>query len=96
MKKRNDYTLAEALQLMLREYRLKPQLDENRVRTLWAQLMGKTIATYTSHIVVRKGVLHLTIVSAPLKHELSFAKEKIKDLINAEMGEDYVKDVVIR
>jgi hypothetical protein len=96
VKKRNDVTLAEAMQEMLREYRLQAQLDETHVRMLWEQLMGKTIATYTSSIHVRKGVLHLTILSAPLKHELTFAKDKIRDLINSEMGHEYVKEVVIR
>jgi hypothetical protein len=93
---KNDYTLAEAIQLMLREYRLKPRLDESRIQSLWAELMGKTIATYTSNIVLRKGVLHLTIISAPLKHELSFAKDKIIMRLNEALGDDQIKDVIIR
>jgi hypothetical protein len=96
MKKKNDLSLQEAMRSMLTEYRLKSQLDETRVRMLWEKLMGKTIATYTSNIAVKKNVLHLTILSAPLKHELSFAKDKIKTLLNEEMGEDYIQDVVIR
>ena len=67
-----------------------------RVKSLWASLMGKTINTYTSQITVRKGVLYLSILSAPLKHELSYAKDKIRDLLNAELGEEYIKEVVIR
>ena len=47
-------------------------------------------------IMVRKGVLYISILSAPLKHELSYAKDKIRDLMNAELGEDFIKDVVIR
>ncbi len=96
MKKKNDLSLQETMQDMLKEYRLKPQYDETRVRALWEKLMGKTIATYTANISVKKNVLHLTILSAPLKHELSYAKDKIKNLLNEEMGEEYIKDVVIR
>ncbi|GAB4489579.1 MAG: hypothetical protein OHK0019_07330 [Saprospiraceae bacterium] len=96
MKKKNDLSLQEAMQDMLKEYRLKPQYDETRVKALWEKLMGKTIATYTSNISVKKNVLHLTILSAPLKHELSYAKDKIIARLNEEMGEDYLKDVVIR
>ncbi len=81
---------------MLQEFKLAPQLNETRVKSLWEQLMGKTIATYTSNITVRKNVLYLTILSAPLKQELSYAKEKIRSLINEEMGEDYIREVVIR
>ena len=81
---------------MLQEYRLAPQLNEARVKTLWQELMGKTITTYTSNVSVRKNVLYLSILSAPLKHELSYSKDKIRTLLNDELGEEFIKDVVIR
>ena len=93
---RNDVSLAEALKLLLREYRLQGQLDETHLRSVWEQTMGKTIATYTSSIQVKKGILYLTILSAPLKHELTYAKDKICVLVNEKMGKAYIKDVVIR
>lgn len=96
MKKKNDLSLQEAMQDMIQKYRLEPQLNETRVKMLWEKLMGKTISTYTSNIRLRKNTLYLTILSAPLKHELSFAKEKIKSLLNDEIGEEVVKEVVIR
>jgi hypothetical protein len=96
MKKKNDVSLQEAMQDMLRKYRLEPQLNETRVKMLWEKLMGKTISTYTANIKIRKNVLYLTILSAPLKHELSFGKEKIKSLLNDAMGEELIKEVVIR
>lgn len=96
MKQKNDYSLAEAMQAMLKEYHLGSQLNEMRVKTLWADLMGKTINTYTSQIAVRKGVLYISISSAALRHELSYGKDKIRDLLNAELGVEYIKEVVIR
>ncbi|MCA0238660.1 MAG: DUF721 domain-containing protein [Bacteroidetes bacterium] len=96
MKKSNELHLQDAMKEMIQEYRLGPQLNETRVRNLWHELMGKTISTYTTSIQVRKNVLYLTIVSASLKHELSFAKEKILNLLNEELGEDFIKEVVIR
>jgi hypothetical protein len=96
MKKKNDLTLKEALTEMIREYRIGPQLHETRVRALWGELMGKTIATYTSDIRLRKNVLYLTILSAPLRQELGFAKDKIRSLLNEHLGEDYIQDVVLR
>ena len=96
MKKKNDLSLQDAMQDMLREFRLKSPLDETRIKMMWEKVMGKTVATYTSNIAVRKNVLYLTILSAPLKHELSYAREKIKTRLNEEMGEDFIRDVVIR
>lgn len=96
MKKKNDLSLQEAMKEMLQQYRLTPQLNETRVKLLWEKLMGKTISTYTANIQVRKNVLYLTILSAPLKHELSYGKEKIRALLNDELGEEFIKEVVIR
>jgi len=96
VKKKNDISLQEAMKDMLQEYRLAPQLNEARVKTLWQELMGKTITTYTSNVSVRKNVLYLSILSAPLKHELSYSKDKIRTLLNDELGEEFIKDVVIR
>lgn len=96
MRKKNELTLSDAMQAMLKEYKLKSRFDETRVKGLWEQIMGKTIATYTSSVEVRRQVLYLTILSAPLKQELSFAKEKIIERINEAMGEEYIKSVVIQ
>ena len=96
MRKKNDQLLGDVLAEFITENRLKAPLNESRIRATWEQLMGKTIATYTSDISVRKGTLYLSILSAPLKQELSFAKDKIRTLLNEHLGEDFVKEVVIR
>lgn len=81
---------------MLREYRLDGRLKEMQARAVWDRIMGKRIGTYTSEVRVHQGVLYVTVLSAPLRQELTFARDKIRDLINEEMGENYVRDVVIR
>jgi hypothetical protein len=96
MKKQNDLTLQDAMKSMLREYRLDNQVNETRVKAIWEQVMGKTIATYTSNITVQKNILYLTIVSAPLKQELMYAKDAIRKRVNEAVGEEYIREVVVR
>ena len=96
MKKRNDLSLSEAMKAMIDEYRLGTQLNETRVKSLWNERMGKTISTYTSDIAVRKNVLYISILSAPLRQELSYAKEKIRTMMNEALEEEFIKEVVIR
>jgi len=76
-------------------YKLKPKLFEAQVKTAWPNLMGKTIAGYTSEVRLHKGILYLRITSAPLRNELSYAKEKIKKILNEELGEEYITEVRI-
>ena len=96
MKRENNATFGEVLKLWIDENRLQTNLHETKIRTLWATTMGKTIATYTSNISVRKNVLYLTILSAPLRQELAFSKDKIKKKMNDELGEEYIREVVIK
>jgi predicted nucleic acid-binding Zn ribbon protein len=95
MKKTNDQPLSEVLQQMVHVFRLKPNLYKTKIENLWAERMGKTIATYTRDIKIKDNVLFVTIESASLRNELHFGREKIRSIFNEELGEDFLKEVVI-
>ena len=96
MRKNNELTLKEALHAMVEAYRLKPKLNQTRLKSSWASLMGPTITGYTTDLRLRGKKLYITIESASLRQELSYGREKLKKLLNEELGEDYLEDVVIR
>ncbi len=81
---------------MLREYQLDGRLKDFQVRAIWQRLMGKSLGNYISKVRVREGVLYVTVLSSPLRQELTIAREKIRERLNEEMGEPYVREVVIR
>ncbi len=58
--------------------------------------MGEMVAGYTSSIKVSGNKLILVITSGPLKHELAYNKEKLILKINEKMGDDYIKEIIIR
>ena len=95
-KHNNEVTLKEALKAMIEHYRLKGKLNQNRIKSLWAQLMGPSIAGYTKEIRVYKNKLYITIESAALRQELSYGRKKIKKMLNEELGEEYIEEVIIR
>ena len=96
MKKHNDQTLKEVLKDMVDSYRLKPKLNQLKVRQVWSEQMGPSITKYTTDIYLRKNKLYLNISSAPLKQELAYGKEKIIKFLNEALGEEYIKEVIIR
>ncbi len=89
-------SLGEVIRLMLREYQLDGRLKDFQVRAIWQRLMGKSLGNYISKVRVREGVLYVTVLSSPLRQELTIAREKIRERLNEEMGEPYVREVVIR
>ena len=77
-------------------YKLKGKLHQTKIEKFWSEVMGTTINNYTQHIKLRGKKLYITITSASLKQELSFGREKLKKVLNQELGEEYIEDVVIR
>lgn len=78
---------------LLDAYKIKHKLYEYRIRAHWAELMGPSIARYTSKMEVYDGVLTIYLNSAPLRNELAYAKDKIIKTINEHLGERYIKEV---
>ena len=95
MRKTNDEPLADVLQQMVRAFKLGDNLNKTKIESLWEEKMGKMIATYTSEIRLRDKVLYVTIASASLRSELHFGREKIRQMLNTEIGEEFLKEVVI-
>ncbi len=95
MRKTNDEPLADVLKQMVRAFKLGDNLNKTKIESLWEEKMGKTIATYTRELRLRDKVLYVTIESASLRSELHFGREKIRLMLNTEIGEDFLKEVII-
>jgi len=95
MKKYNDQELKDVLAEMMSSRRLKPKLDQLKVKSIWESTMGASINKYTKKISLTKGKLFIKIDSAPLKQELNYGKDKIIKMMNKEIGEEIVTDVII-
>ncbi|MBP1650913.1 MAG: hypothetical protein H6Q26_1070 [Bacteroidetes bacterium] len=89
-------TMGDALRDFMDKSRMKPRLTEVRIRENWEQIMGKTISRYTESIQLIDGKLLISTSVAPLKQELSYSKDKIIKLVNEMLGEQVVREVVIR
>ena len=93
-RKTKSQTVGEAFEAFLNAYKLKSKFNETYLVTYWEKLMGVSIAQRTEKIYISKGVLFIRISSAPLRQELVLAKSRIISLLNAEMGEEIIKDIV--
>jgi predicted nucleic acid-binding Zn ribbon protein len=63
---------------------------------VWETLMGKTIAKYTEKIQIYGSTLYITTTVAPLKQELLYQKENIVKRVNEALGEEKIREVVIK
>lgn len=91
-----EISLGDALREYLRNSPFRHKMNEYRIQSLWEKEMGKTISRYTDSIHLRQGKLIITTTVAPLKQELSFSKETIRQRLNEALGEPIIESVVIR
>ncbi|MFS8617089.1 MAG: DUF721 domain-containing protein [Solitalea sp.] len=94
MKKGNEHSLKEAIDLLLETYRIKGKFQETAIVAHWEEIMGKTIASRTTELYIRDQKLFLKLSSSVLRNELQMARQKIIDLLNARAGSEVIREVV--
>ena len=86
--------LKESIQDLLKAYRIQGKISQQQVVAGWEKIMGKGIALKTKELFFKDRKLFITLTSAPLKPELNLSKTKVIQLINQEIGQDYIQEVV--
>jgi hypothetical protein len=76
--------------------RFKNKIQALQIKEMWEELMGKTIADYTDEIQIIEKKLIITTHMAPLKQELVFQREKIKNRLNEMLNEHAIHEVIIK
>ena len=77
MKHDSPKSLREAIGKYLKEERLDGKLNEHKLKGIWQELMGPTIASRTDRMFIKKKTLYVNMNSAPLKQELNMSKTKV-------------------
>jgi len=88
--------LNSALDQMFDVYKIKGKADQTTIISLWEELMGKTIASRTTKLFFRGNVLNVQLSSAPLRQELTLAKDKILKMFAEKVGSHAIDDIVFR
>jgi len=91
-----EYSLGDALRKFLDNSRLKGSIQALQIGDVWEQIMGKTIARYTDSIKIHGHTLYISTSVAPLRQELLYQKENIIQRVNEALGEQVIKEVVIK
>ena len=91
-----EYSLQKALQEFLKSSRIRGGIQALQIEDIWEEIMGKTVARYTDKLQIIGDKLIITTHVAPLKHELMYQKEKIKQRVNEALKQKVINDVVVQ
>lgn len=96
MRKTNEQSLKEVLNELLRVYKLDKGLSEVKISRIWESQLGVTVNKHTKELTLREGVLYVHLDSSVVREELSYAKSKLREMLNREAGSEVIKDIVFR
>ncbi len=91
-----EYSISEAMQQFLNSSRIKGGIQALQIEDVWEEIMGKTIARYTDKLQIIGDKLIITTSVAPLKNELIYQKEKIKQRVNEALHQKVINDVIVQ
>ncbi|MES2592793.1 MAG: DUF721 domain-containing protein [Bacteroidota bacterium] len=96
MSKHNEHSLKDAIEQLLKVYKLDDKLAESRLISSWESVMGPMISKHTSDLSIRHKQLFVTLDSAALRNELSLAKTKIVKMLNDAVGTTVINEIILR
>ncbi len=91
-----EYSISEAMQQFLNGSRIKGGIQAFQIEDVWEEIMGKTISRYTDKLQIIGDKLIITTNVAPLKNELIYQKEKIKQRVNEALKQKVINEVIIQ
>lgn len=91
-----QYSIGEAIEQLFASNNWRGRMLQGRIVAEWETIVGKTMAKYTSNIVLTGTTLNISTEIAPLKHEIQMSKETIIERINAHFNQQIVTQIVVR
>ena len=92
----NEYTMKEAIEQLIKSYRMDDKMMELQLGEMWRELMGKMITSKTNGIHYKNKVLTIQVNSAPLRNELMMIRSEILERLNEKLGVKLIDEIQIR
>lgn len=96
MSRHNEHSIKDAIESLLKVYKLDDRLAERRLINAWEEVMGKMIANHTKDLYIKHKQLFVILDSAALRNELSMARTKIVRMMNEAAGMEVINDVILK
>jgi predicted nucleic acid-binding Zn ribbon protein len=96
LSRHNEHSIKDAIELLLKTYKLDDRLAERRLINSWEEVMGKMIANHTKDLYIKHKQLIVVLDSSALRNELAMAKTKIIKMMNDVAGAEVINEVVLK
>ena len=93
MSKDSTQSIGQALGQFLKSEHLEKKYNEQRIIHSWQEIMGAPIARRTSKVWIKESILFVQLTSAPLRQELTMAREKVLQHLEDKLGSGIIEDI---
>ena len=95
MQKNSEKSLKDVLSELMKTYRLRKGNNEWVIKEAWPRLFGEMINRHTVQLRLSGRRLYIKVDSSPLRHELMMGREKIRKMLNEEIGDTFLEEVIL-
>jgi predicted nucleic acid-binding Zn ribbon protein len=88
--------LGEVLGALIETLGIEHRLDDARIVDTWREIAGAPIGAVMGRVWVHKGILYVTITSAPWRQELYLHRNEWRRRLNDQLGTPLVQEIVFR
>lgn len=93
MKRTDPKSIGEIMNEALEMTGMTQSFNEQRLCSLWPEIVGPHINRLTIRRFVDSGTFHVYLTSAPLKNELQFNRQQLVAALNRAVGADVITDI---
>lgn len=96
MRKSNQQSIGAVIRKLLKNQKLEGRLKELDVLKLSEELLGENLMKYINDLSVKNGTLIIKVKSAVVRNELSYQKSEIIKKINEQVGNEILKEIILK
>ncbi len=95
--RRNDAKpIGEMIRRVMREQGLESPLNEYRLIQSWSDVLGRTIASYTTRLYIKNQVLYVQLTSPALRQELMMGRDLLVRKLNETVGAQVITNIIFQ
>ena len=79
-----------------RQNGLESPLNEYRLVEAWAEVVGPSIARYTSNLYIKNQILYVHLTSSVLRQELMMGRDLLVRNLNQQVGAQVIVNIIFR
>ncbi len=96
MQRKETLSLGDVLRKFIKEQHLDIKINETKVLTAVDEVFGKHLSSYITKKSIYQKTLFISVNSSIVRNEMMMMRQQMVKLLNDKVGEDVIKDIIVK